>query len=83
MNAAADQVTVRVLKGGDSARREVIFRRADGVFAIRVERWGRNEWLGSVIAEGWAVADTPPGFFASAEIAEREALATFSWLRSG
>ncbi len=74
--------TVKVLQGSDPSKRVLIVKRSDGAYAIRLERWYRSEWDGTIIAEGWKSLGTQPSFFASSDIAEREALSAYPWLKS-
>jgi hypothetical protein len=72
--------TVHILQGADSAKRVAIVKRTDACYALRPERWYCNEWEGSIVAEGWIPIERQSGLFATPELAEREALATFDWL---
>ena len=61
--------------------RVLIVRRVDGYYEIRPERWYRNEWEGTVVAEGWKPMERQSGIFATPFLAEGEARATFDWLQ--
>ncbi|WP_194460251.1 hypothetical protein [Bradyrhizobium sp. CCBAU 53421] len=74
--------TIRVLTGSDPSMRVLIIKRADGYYAIRPERWYRNEWNGSIVAEGWIPTERQSGLFATPDLAAHEAAVTFNWLQS-
>jgi hypothetical protein len=57
-----------------------IIKRRDAIYQLREEYWRRSEYEGEVISESW-VPLWEGGFFGTADIAEREARATFDWLR--
>ena len=73
--------TVKVLLGGDPTMRVVIVKRIDGHYAIRPERWYRNELDGVLVVEGWKPIERQSGLFATPDLAEREAAALFDWLQ--
>jgi hypothetical protein len=72
--------TVKELLGPGPLKRVLIIKRADGCYAIRPERWYQSVFEGTVAAEGWKPLDMQSGLFASSQLAERDALATFPWL---
>jgi hypothetical protein len=73
---------VKVLHGRDPSMRVLIVKRSDARYAIRPERWYRNELDGAVIAQGWKPIEMQSGLFATPDLAEREAMVTFDWLES-
>jgi len=79
MPAPSDTVT-KILGSADGERRVLIVQRSDGRFGLAEEKRYRNIYEGKLVAEGWMRLSTPSAIFASAEIAEREAMIHFPWL---
>jgi len=59
--------------GGNEAKRVVIVKRPDGRYAIRPETWFEDCWLAGVAPE--------LGIFADTDLATKEAIAAYPWLR--
>jgi hypothetical protein len=72
--------TVKTLTEPSGKQRVRIILRDDGMFVLKPERWSEEYWEGKLIWKGWAPIGRSPSFFASLEIAEREALAEYKWL---
>jgi hypothetical protein len=72
--------TVKTLKDRDGKRRVRILQRDEGVFVITVERWWEEIWEGRLIWQGWGPLHRNVSFFATVEIAEREARREYSWI---
>ena len=70
----------KILDSADGKRRVLLTERPDGKFGCVEQYWYRNTYEGKVIAEGWASLGSPPSFFETLEIAEREAKANYTWL---
>ena len=68
---------MKILPTLDPKWRVLIVQRPDGIFSIAQQYWYHDEYEGRLIAEGWS-AIRPFGFYATAEIAEREARANKS-----
>jgi hypothetical protein len=63
-------------------RRVKIVRREGGSYGLMEEYWARSEWEGKLIEERWVALGKPSSFYATLEIAEREALAEVPWLNA-
>ena len=71
---------VKILLSGDGKRRVRIVRRSDGNYSVLPERFYENVIEGEVHWRGWITIPAMTSLYQSAEIAEREARANYSWL---
>ncbi|MBD9494434.1 MULTISPECIES: hypothetical protein [unclassified Ensifer] len=72
---------VKLLQGVDSLRRVWIVQRDDGVYVLKPEEWYQNVIDGELVAEGWKPIYGEYGLFGGADLAERDALVRFAWLK--
>ena len=71
----------KILHSADEKRRVLIIRRPDGQFGLVEQHWYENFYEGKLVAKGWANLDRPASIFETLAIAEREARASFPWLK--
>ena len=74
---------VKILPAADPKKRIAIVERPDGHYAIRPERLTTARWFPElVVSSKWVPMDLRSGIFATRELAENEAYASYPWIRS-
>ena len=71
--------TVRTLLDPTGKRRVRIVERDDGAFVATPEYWYETHWEGQLVASGWGRLPARNAYYASVEIADREARLEYDW----